>query len=246
MRTVCSAALLALAGTAAFAQAPTITAVLDAAGYTANLAQGSVFVVQGTNLCGTDAVAPIPYGTGPLSGATIQFAAVRRGAHFPPVRVRTPLHAYMLYCFNNTGTTQLAAEVPSDAAPGDYNMTVAFNGTSAPFQTTVVAQKFQLMTQAGTGSGRALIQNVVSATQYDLNGFTTGAVAGASYFRSPAKPSQYLIAWGTGLGAAVGFDATPPAALDFVSQGLDVRVIIGGLEIAPVYAGTLGRLPRSG
>lgn len=240
MRTVCSAALLALGGIGAFAQAPTITAVLDAAGYTPNLAQGSVFVVEGTNLCGTDAVAPMPYGTGPLSGAAIQFAPVPQ---FPPVAAASPFNAYMIYCFNNSGTTQLAAEVPSDAAPGNYNVTVAFNGTSAPFQTTVVAQKFQLMAQAGTGSGRALVQNVVSAAQYDLNGFTNGAVAGASYFRSPAKPSQYLIAWGTGLGAAVGFDATPPAALDFMSQGLDVRVIIGGLEIAPVYAGRSNVFP---
>lgn len=64
-----------------------------------------------------------------------------------------------------------------------------------------------------------------------------------AYFRPPAKPSQYLIAWGTGLGAAVGFDATPPAALDFVSQGFDVKVIIGGLEIAPVYAGRSNVFP---
>ena len=240
MGKVFSIALLALAGTTAFAQAPTITAILDAAGYTANLAQGSVFVVEGTNLCGTDAVAPMPYGTGPLSGAAIQFAPVPQ---FPVVAAASPFNAYMIYCFNSSGTTQLAAEVPSDAAPGNYNVTVAFNGTSAPFQTTVVAQKFQLMTQTGTGSGRALVQNVVSATQYDLNGFTNGAVAGASYFRSPAKPSQYLVAWGTGLGAAVGFDATPPAALDFVSQGLDVKVIIGGLEIAPVYAGRSNVFP---
>lgn len=240
MEKVCSAALLALAAIPAFAQAPGITAVLDAAGYTANLAQGSVFVVEGTNLCGTDAVAPTPYGTGPLSGATIQFAPVPQ---LPPVAGPSPFNAFMIYCFDSSDTTQLAALVPSDAAPGTYNVTVAFNGTSAPFQTTVVAQKFQLMTQPGTGSGRALVQNVVSATQYDLNGFTNGAVAGTSYFRSPARPSQYLIAWGTGLGAAVGFDATPPAALDFVSQGLDVKVIVGGLEIAPVYAGRSNSFP---
>lgn len=105
MSTVCSAALLALGGIAALAQAPTITAVLDAAGYTANLAHGSVFVVEGTNLCGTDAVAPTPYGTGPLSGAATQFA---------PAAVGSPFDASMIYCFNSSGTTQLAAEVPSD------------------------------------------------------------------------------------------------------------------------------------
>jgi uncharacterized protein (TIGR03437 family) len=226
--------LLALAGAAAFAQTPSITAVLDAAGYTANLAQGSVFVVEGTNLCGTDAVAPTPYGAGPLGGAAIQLTPVARGS---------TLNAYMIYCSNRSGATQLAGEIPSTAALGDYNVTVAFNGTSAPFKITVVVHKFQLMTQSGNGSGRALVQNVVSAARYDLNGFTNGAVAGASLFRSPAKPSEFLIAWGTGLGAAPGFDAEPPAALDFQAQDLDVKVTVGGVEITPVYAGRSNVFP---
>jgi len=234
MGSILSTAVLALAGAAAFAQAPIITAVVDAAGYTPNLAAGSVFIVEGTDLCGPDATATTPYGAGPIGGATIQLTPVAGG---------TPLNAYMIYCFDTSGATQLAAEVPSNAAPGDYNVTVTFSGITAPFKTTVVAQKFQLMTQSGTGSGRALVQNVVSTTQYDLNGFSNGAVADASYFRSPAKPSAFLIAWGTGLGAAAAFDAEPPATLDFLAQGLDVKVVVGGVEVSPVYAGRSNVFP---
>ena len=52
--------LLAGAGATAFAQAPVITDVLDAGGYTATIAQGGVFVVKGTNLAASSASATSP------------------------------------------------------------------------------------------------------------------------------------------------------------------------------------------
>ena len=57
MKQAFAAALLAFGCATAFAQTPVITAVLDAGGYTANIAAGSVFVVKGSNLCGASVTA---------------------------------------------------------------------------------------------------------------------------------------------------------------------------------------------
>ena len=231
------AATLALAATALFAQTPTITAVLDGGGYTANIAPGVVFVIKGNNLCGQSTLATVPYTTDAMGGATIRFSPSGGGA---------ALDIYMIYCFNFSGTYQLAGELPSTAAPGTYNVTVTANGvTSTAFPATVVARNFQLMTLASNGSGRALLQNAVSQSQYDLNGFTAGPVSGQPFSRSPAAPSQYLIAWGTGLGAAAGYDSTPPAGgYDFIAQQhLDIKAIVGGMPITPIYAGRSNEFP---
>ncbi len=238
MKNVVHAAMLSMACTAAFAQAPSITAVLDAGGYTANLSPGIVFVVKGSNLCsGLSTLATTPYTTAAMGGATVRLTPVAGGA---------PVDAYMVYCFNNGGNTQLAAELPSTTAAGDYNLIVTLNGTpSTPFKTTVVARKFGLMTQTSSGSGRTLLQNAVTSSQYDVNGYTTAPVPGFNFQRSPAKPLEFLIAWGTGLGAATGFDATaPPGGLDFIAQqSLDVKAIVGGMEITPIYAGRSNLYP---
>ena len=235
-----AAGLLAFGCATAFAQTPVITAVLDAGGYTANIAAGSVFVVKGSNLCGASVTATAPYSTSALgpagsSGSSIQLTPAGGGA---------ALSAYMVYTYGSGTATQLAAVMPSNAAPGSYTLTVTSNGsTSAGFQTSVVAHKFQLMTQAGSGSGRALLQNVVSQTQYDLNAFTSGQVPGQSFLKSPAHPGEVLIAWGVGLGAAQGYDASAPAGgLDFSGQ-LTVQAIVGGTTISPAYAGRSNLFP---
>jgi uncharacterized protein (TIGR03437 family) len=245
MKRTFATAWLALGCATAFAQTPAITAVLDAGGYTPNIAAGSVFVVKGTNLCSTSVTATAPYSTNPLgpadgsSGSSIQITPVGGGA---------ALSANMVYTYCSGGVTQLAAVMPSAATPGSYNMTVTFksgagSNTSAGFQTNVVAHNFQLMTQAGNGSGRALLQNVVSQTQYDLNAFTSGQVPGQSFLRSPAHPGEVLIAWGVGLGAAPGYDASAPAGgLDF-SQQLTVQAIVAGVTISPAYAGRSNLFP---
>ncbi len=240
MKKILRAAPLALISGVLFGQAPTITAVLDAGGYSAGIAPGSVFVVKGSNLCGTSSTAnatAAPYSTAAMGGATIRFTPAGGGS---------PLDAYMIYCYNASGTTQLAGELPNAAAPGNYNVTVTFNGsTSTAFATTVVARKFQLMTLPSNGSGRALLQNVVSQSQYDLNGFTTGPVSGQSFSRSPARPSEFLVAWGTGLGSAAGFDASAPGGgYDFIAQQhLDVKVLVGGISVTPAYAGRSNLFP---
>src|SRR5438105_3301053 len=110
--------LLALgAVVSAFAQAPTVTQVLDAAGYTANIPQGGVFVVKGSNLAAASAAATLPYPAS-LSGVSIAFAPAAGGA---------AVKAYMVYTYSQSGTTQLAAVLPSATGAGDYNVTVTNN-----------------------------------------------------------------------------------------------------------------------
>ncbi len=202
---------------------PTITAVQDAVAYTSKIAQGSVFIVKGSNLAGTgfNQAQSLPLGT-TLGGAKITFTPASGG---------TGTDSYMIYTYNQI---QLAAILPSTVAPGNYNVTVT-NGTaaSAAFQTTVVAHNFNLNTSDATGSGRAVIQNFVSASEVDINSFTTGTYAGNTI--SPAHPGQTLIAYGTGLG--------PITSPDNVAGGVDLRsaeavlVIVGGEPITPTYWG---------
>jgi uncharacterized protein (TIGR03437 family) len=221
-----------VAAAMAFAQVPTITAVQDAAAYTANIPQGAVFVVKGANLTTGGQPASVPYPT-TLNGVSITFTPVAGGA---------VTKAFMVYTYNQGGVTQLAAVLPSATPTGDYNVTVTNStGTGAAFRTTVVARKFGLITAAGSGSGRAALQNVVTQTQYDLNRFTTGTLAGYTY--SPAKPGQYMIAWGTGLGAVGGDDNQAPGVINFLDQGVAIAVIVGTTEITPSYAGRAPQFP---
>src|SRR5882724_4538933 len=112
-------ALLAISATAAMAQ-PTITAVLDGAAYTNNIAQGSVFVVKGTGLSAAgDVRATAPVYPTTLNNVSISMTAVTGGA------VVTP---FMVYTFNVSGVNQLAAVLPSTEAAGMYDLRVANGG----------------------------------------------------------------------------------------------------------------------
>lgn len=209
------------------APTPTITAVLDAGSYTANIAEGSIFVVQGTNLSAsglTQMSFPLPTSSG---GVKVTFTPAAGGSG---------TDVYLVYLYNENGVNQLAALLPSSVTPGSYNVTVTNNGTaSAAFTATVVQRKLTLITQDSSGSGLAVVQNYVSATELDVNRFTSGSVNGIPI--SPAKPGQVLIAWGTGLGPVSGGDNTASPGYDFTKNGVNVQVIVGGMSIAPVYAG---------
>jgi uncharacterized protein (TIGR03437 family) len=206
MKVFVASACWALAlGTAAFAQSPTISAVLDAAAYTPNIPQGGVFVVKGSNLATSSTSASVPYPTS-IGGVSITFTAVADG---------TVVKANMVYTYSSGGITQLAGVLPASTATGNYNVTVSTGaGTSSSVSVTVVAREFGLITVSGSGTGRAVLQNVVSSTQYDLNRFTTGSIGGVTY--SPAKPGQTLIAYGTGL------NSTSP---------ISVTVTVGSMQI---------------
>ncbi len=217
--------------------APTITAVLDGASNTPNLVPGGIFIVKGTALTSVTAFTSysVPRPTTGSDGVTITFTPVAGGTGINAILVyEDPLPG---------GASQLAGILPSSLAAGSYNVTVKNGSTSAPMAATVVAHKFTLLTQDTTGSGLALAQNVVvvSATnqEYDINRLTTGNLNG--YTISPAHPSQYMVAYGTGLGAApAGDDNAASPVYDYTQNGVSVSVIVGGVTIPALFAGSSG------
>ncbi|MEO8598180.1 MAG: hypothetical protein ABI759_32975 [Candidatus Solibacter sp.] len=222
-----------LLGRAATA-APAITAVLDAAAYTASVAQGSVFVVKGTGLCPAGTLfGSIPLSQAPLNNAKITFTPATGGAS---------TDAYMVYTYGAGAVNQLAAILPSTVAPGDYNVTVTNAGSASPaFKTSVAAHKFGIITVNGSGSGRAVTQNYISAAQYDLGRYTTGTLSGFTY--SPAHPGQIIVIWGTGMGPIAAADNVVPGAID-LRASLDIQVVINGIAYKPdLYAGRAPSLP---
>jgi len=206
---------------------PTITQVADAAAYGSSIAEGSIFIVKGSNLSASGFNSfgfPLP--TASPSGVSVTFTPASGGTGTP---------AYLIYTYNLNGVNQLAAVLPSALAAGNYNVTVTNGTTSAPFPTTVVKSRFALFTQDSTGGGLAVVQNFISATQLDVNRLTTGSVSGITI--SPAKPGQTLIAWGTGLGPVTGGDNTASPGFNFAANGVTVQVMVGGMAITPAYAG---------
>jgi uncharacterized protein (TIGR03437 family) len=209
---------------------PTITAVLDGASYSANVAQGSVFIVKGSNLSSTgfnQAGFPLP---ATLNNSKITFAPAAGG---------TSIDAYMVYTCNTAtygcvgDKTQLAAVLPSTVPTGTYNVTVSSGGTaSAAFRVTVVQRKPTLITRDSSGGGLAVIQIYTSSTAYLIDSFTN-VTAGTG----PAHPGSVLVAWSTGLGPVAGSDNTASPGFNFPANGVNVQAIVGGMNIAPDYAG---------
>jgi uncharacterized protein (TIGR03437 family) len=209
---------------------PAITEVLDAASYTKDLAQGSIFVVKGSNLSAsgfTQMSFPLPTASG---GVSIKFAAPGTGASGQGTS------AYLVYLYNLTGVNQLAAVVPSTLAVGTYDVAVTYNNTTGTIPgVRVVQRKPELITADSTGSGLAVVQNYISAAQLDIDRLTTFSASGFTF--SPSKPGQTLIAWATGFGPVSGSDNTASPGFDFSTNGVNVQVIVGGMSIKPLYAG---------
>lgn len=217
--------------TGATGSAPAITAVQDAATYTANIAQGSIFVVKGTNL------SPSGLGSGGVLSFGFPLPANSSGVsiNFTPASGGSPTSAYLVYLYNASGTNQLAAILPSNLTPGNYNVTVT-NGSvnSAPFAVSVVKSKPAMFTLDQAGDGLAIVQNYVSASETDEDLYVNGTLGGSTV--SPAYPGQTLIAWATGLGPITSGDNTAAPVLN-VAGSSNVQVIVGGVTITPTFAG---------
>jgi uncharacterized protein (TIGR03437 family) len=207
---------------------PFITAVQDAASNTPNIAQGSIFIVKGSSLSASGYTPFAPPRPTVSGGVKVTFTPVAGG---------TGTDAYLVYLYNLSGVNQIACILPSTVPVGNYNVTVTNGTVSAPFTAQVVANKFGLFTQDSTGTGLASVQNYISATEYDLNRLTTGSISGVTY--SPAKPGQYMIAYGTGLGGYAAGDNTVSPAFDF-SKTMNIQAVVGGVSIAVLYAGRAG------
>jgi uncharacterized protein (TIGR03437 family) len=209
---------------------PTVSAVLDSASNTPDVAQGGIFIVKGSNLCPSGTTFfNIPRPTVSPDGVKITFTPASGGAGTDSI---------LVYEFNPSGTCQLAAILPSTVAVGNYNVTVTNGTASAPVSVRVLQRKLSLFTQDSSGSGLASVQNFISQGVVDLNRLTTGTVAGTTI--SPAKPGQFLLAYGTGLGPLVGQDNTAAPSFDFSTNGVNVKAIVGGVTLPVAYAGRAG------
>ncbi len=214
---------LCAAVTGVAAAHPTIrtdSGVLNASAYSAGIARGSWFVIFGTEM-GPATLAvysgAMPYPT-TLSGTSVTFTPAAGGA---------AVNARLWY----TSAGQLAGLLPSTVTAGDYDVKVTYNGdTGAAYRVKVVERNFGFATQAQNGSGPA------QATYggLDLNRFTTGTLGQWSI--RPAKLGDTMVLWGTGLGADPNSDLDGSTSGDQTAAG-QVRVIVGGVEVTPLYAG---------
>ncbi len=222
--------LLALAASAAFAQTPSITAVLDGGAYTNNIAQGSVFVVKGSSLSAAGYVAA----TAPIYPTTLNSVRITLTA----VTGGTVINPLMVYTYNLDGVNQLAAVLPSTAAAGAYDLRV-INGasTSGAFRTNIQARKPGIVTASGDGSGPA---------QATLNGALilqrTSNVGKIGQFDTrPAHLGERVDLWGTGLGPDVASDTGGTSGDQ--TAAAQIVVLIDGTPVTPLYAGRSSGFP---
>lgn len=230
------AAMIALPAIAL--QAQKINHVLDGASYTPNIAQGSLVVVDGSGLA--------PAGLSqyaPEQGQPVTLPASWNGVSilFTPVGGGAAVTTYMLFTFNENGGELVAGVLPSTTATGDYNVTVNNNGSITPaFKATVVARKFGIITANSGGTGPSQSQIYTPAGGLLINRFTRYSLAGYEF--GPSSPGDTIVLWGTGLGPIAKADNIAPGFLDLKDQA-NVKVLLGGKEITPAYAGRAPEFP---
>ena len=149
---------------------PTIGLVQDAASNTANIAEGSIFSVYGTNLTPTTTgLTNFPRPTA-VGGVKVTFTPAAGG---------TGTDVYLVYVGKQSGYDQINAILPSTVPAGNYNVTVTNGTVSTQFSAQVVASKVGLFTQDQSGTGLAVVQNYILASgTYDVNRLTTGTLPG--------------------------------------------------------------------
>ncbi len=222
-------ALLSCFAISASAQ-PVIAAdgVLSAASYLptafpgGGIAQGSLFLVFGTNL-GPAAIVqaskyPLPTTLG-LGGTTIQISA---GGTTTP--------AIMVYALAG----QVAAILPSSVPVGNATLTLTFNGqTSAAVPIKVVKSSFATFTLNQGGTGPGILTDASSPTKNP-----DGSDQVNTLFTS-AIPGDVMVLWGTGLGPVsdVANEAVKPLPGDL---GFNPAVYVGGKSATIAYAGRSG------
>lgn len=138
-----------------------------------------------------------------------------------------------------TMATQLAALLPSTTPAGDYDVRVIYNGVaSAPVRVKVVDRHFGFATANAAGYGPAQVTNSNLNNGVSLVRMTSGSLnyQGRTWQFRPARRGESLVLWGTGLGPDPASDVTGGSSGD-MKDAAQVRVIVGGLEITPTYAG---------
>jgi len=178
----------------------------------AGLAQGSLFVVFGTDL----ATSGLHAGSYPLS---TEFLGTSMRVTVNGVTTR-PLVVF-------TYPTQVAAILPSTTSVGDGTLVLTYNNVdSAPVPVRIEASRFGLFTRNSAGTGPAIVQVYDRAGNIHLNSHTDAA-----------QPGQTAVLWGAGLGPVSGNEASVPAVADL---GTDIDVLVGNQHARVIYRGRSG------
>lgn len=199
----------------AFAQQPTIQAVVNAASFAipglpgSDVGQGSIAIIFGKNLGPATLVRATALPLSSFLGGTsvrINSGTIQRDA-------------IMLY----TSASQVAILVPSTLPPGSAIINLTYNGLTSPGTVfNIVAGSFGSFTQNQAGSGAAIAFNFISPGNEPLNTPL-----------NPALPGQVVTVWGTGLGP-ISVDESRPTA-QAVNTSLDL--LVGGQPAVVEYKG---------
>jgi uncharacterized protein (TIGR03437 family) len=193
---------------------PFVKSANNSADYSTTIAQGSLFVVFGSNL-GPPALVqvsafPLPNS---LSGTQV---TVTSGT--------TTLNCPMIYTYSQ----QVVAVLPSNTPVGTASITVAYNGQTDPSgysttQVTVATSSVGLFTTSSSGWGAGSITNAVTGTLKTLT--------------NSAQPGELLYVWGTGIGPINSPDNVLPTTFPNFPN---VQVWVGGQSAQVYYDGRSG------
>ncbi len=202
---------------------PVISAAVNAGSFAGGglpngaVAQGAIFTLFGQ-------------GAGPASSPSLSFPlqTTLAGVSIKVTQGTTSVNAIPLF----VSPTQINAIMPSNVPTGQAQITVTFNGlTSSPLNVQVAGANFGMFTADQSGSGPGIFTNFNSQTDQPINSPN-----------QPAKPNQFVTAWGTGLGAIAAADNQPPPV---GSLAVKVEITVGGQAVsnttyfgrAPGFAG---------
>ncbi|PWU00287.1 MAG: hypothetical protein C5B51_25505 [Terriglobia bacterium] len=192
---------------------PTITAVENAATNippglpNSAVAQGSLFVVKGTNL-----------GPANIAIATTFPLTTSIGGTSVSVTVGgTTVDAIMYYSL----AAQVAAILPSRTPTGTGTVKVTYNGQSVSAAVTVVQSNIGIFTVSTTGTGDAIAF---------LNSNSTLITP-----TNAANPGDVVVFWGTGLGPVSSDERQPANQSDMTNVPL--QVFIGGQQAKILFRG---------
>src|SRR5579884_3189654 len=186
-----------------------------------SIAQGSIFIIAGTNLGPTTlTLAPAKF---PLP-TTVANVSVN-------VNMASTNTAAILFWVRND---YIAALLPSTVPVGTGTVTVTYNGqTSNAAPITVVANSIGIFAIGQNGQGPGVITDGAKPQTSVKTELVTQT--------NSAKAGDTLVAWVTGVGA-VPWDETeaPPSTPLNLQSKLNASVYVGTTKVTPTYAGPSG------
>jgi uncharacterized protein (TIGR03437 family) len=209
------------------ATGPVISSVSNAASYidlslpNGGIAQGSIFIVQGSNL-------------GPASltiDTKTTFQQTTLAGTSVSVTVNGATVAALMYY---TSATQVAALLPSNTPAGAGTIALTYNNQTGPSHPVrVVPSGLGIFTATSDGQGAG----IVTYPDYSLVSTARASNCGGPYTTcGAANPGDILTIWATGLGPINGKDAAGDG-LGVNMPNIPLTVWLGNVPITAAYQG---------